>query len=286
VLPDHHVDDAQAFIEAFQDWLAQQAPMINGVFRINVSCGYSVFPDDARNRHELLGAADARLYRAKNSATRGESRITHDDKPEVIGVYGLLDRIVDTLDGKDDYTRAHCERTAEYALRFAQAIRLSAAAQRTLRLAALLHDVGKIGVPDHILRKPGPLSADEFDIMKHQVHVATNLIVDIPNADEVRRLVKHHHERWDGTGYPDGLKGDEIPYLARILSVAEAFAAVTLDRPYRQGLSLEEACRELRSAAGTQLDPVLVTRFIEMVAYSSEAPAGHAETVTVGHRAG
>jgi HD-GYP domain-containing protein (c-di-GMP phosphodiesterase class II) len=140
-----------------------------------------------------------------------------------------------------------------------------------LRLAALLHDVGKIGVPDHILRKPGPLSPQEFDIMKHQVNVATNLIVDVPNADEVRRLVKHHHERWDGRGYPDGLKGDEIPYLARILSVAEAFAAVTLDRPYRRGLSRAEACRELRAAAGSQLDPVLVAKFIEMAAQSGDS---------------
>jgi polar amino acid transport system substrate-binding protein len=122
--------------------------------------------------------------------------------------------------------------------------------------------------------------------MKHQVHVATNLIVDIPNADEVRRLVKHHHERWDGRGYPDGLKGDEIPYLARILSVAEAFAAVTLDRPYRRGLPVDQACRELRSAAGSQLDPALVTRFIEMVASADEYAEGSPTVEPAAQRAG
>ena len=147
----------------------------------------------------------------------------------------------------------------------AQQLGLSPAAQRTLRLAALLHDVGKIGIPDDILRKPGPLSAEEFEVIKHHINIADHLIVDIPHADEVRKLVRSHHERWDGSGYPQRLNGEQIPYLARILSVADAFSAITMDRPYRRALPCDEACAELGRAAGTQLDPVLVQAFTQAV---------------------
>jgi HD-GYP domain-containing protein (c-di-GMP phosphodiesterase class II) len=149
---------------------------------------------------------------------------------------------------------------------------LSPTAMRTLRLAALLHDVGKIGVPDSVLRKPGPLSDAEYEVVKHQVNIAEHLIVDIPNAHEVRSLVLLHHERWDGKGYPRGLSGEQIPYLARILTVADAFSAITLDRPYRQGLAVRDALREIRRAAGTQFDPALVEVFCEAI--TTAAPDG------------
>jgi len=276
VLPGHSSEEAVAFTQAFQDWLSEKAPAVNGVYRIRVSCGYAVYPEDAHNRHELLAAADARLYRNKRQHTLQARAGRQAEEGPGLGVYGLLDRIVESIHSRDAYSRAHSERTAEYAIRLAQHFGLSPTAQKTLRLASLLHDVGKIGVPESLLRKPGPLSEDEFNLVKHQMNIAEHLIVDIPNAQEVRGLVLFHHERWDGKGYPRGLRGEEIPYLARILGVADAFAALTLDRPYRRSVSESEALREIRRAAGSQFDPAVVEAFCEVVTAAS-LEAGRSE---------
>lgn len=272
VLPDHRRGDVEAFVQALQDWLATDAAALNGLYRIRVSCGYAIFPEDADNHQELLAVADARLYRAKTGDRRDWSRSSRGDGRAAIGVYGLLDRIISDIDSKDNYTRTHCELTAEYAVALGQELGLSPPAQRTLRMAALLHDIGKIGIPDEILRKPGPLKPEEFSIVKHQVHVASQLIVDIPNAGEVRSLVRHSHERWDGKGYPYGLKGKDIPYLARILAVADTYAALTLDRPYRKALPPEMAYEELLAAAGTQLDPDLVLALARVIKPRNPSP--------------
>lgn len=178
----------------------------------------------------------------------------------------------------DDYARRHCERTAEYATIFARALGLPAVELRTLRLAGLLHRVGRFGIPDDILRKAGPLSADEFEVVKHQLNIAAHLIVDVPNSEEVRKVLQYHHERWDGGGYPLGLKGAEIPFLARVLAIADAFSAITLDRAYRGALPHSAACAELNRVSGTQLDPRLAPAFVEVTGGSRtgayrEAPA-------------
>lgn len=264
VLPYHNAAQTRALIGAFQDWLSISAPPVSGMFRIQVSCGYAVFPDDADSGQELLAAADARLYRAKTQAGRhsvATSGSGNGPGERTLGVYGLLDQIIGNIHQTDNYTRLHCEKTSDYAAAFAQLLNLSPTAHRILRLAALLHDVGKVGVPEHILCKPGPLSPLEQDVVKHQLKISTQLIVDVPNADEVRAVVRHHRERWDGGGYPDGLVGEDIPYLSRVLAVADAYAAITLDRPYRAALSPRDAYEELRSVAGSQLDPQLVHIF-------------------------
>lgn len=276
VLPYHDSAQTIAFIEAFQDWLSVSAPPVNGMFRIHVSCGYAAFPADADNSQELLVAADARLYRAKThngrlDAHEGSGNGTGE---RTLGVYGLLDRILDGIHEKDNYTRIHCEKTSEHAAALAQTLGLSDSALRSLRLASLLHDVGKVGVPEHILCKPGPLSLDERDVVQHQLNVATQLIVDVPNADEVRSVVRHHRERWDGGGYPDGLDADRIPYLSRVLAVADAYAAMTLDRPYKAALTPEAAYQELKRVSGTQLDPELVAAFKNVVRAERPEPVG------------
>jgi HD-GYP domain-containing protein (c-di-GMP phosphodiesterase class II) len=154
----------------------------------------------------------------------------------------------------------------------AQELGLSPSAQRTLRLAALLHDVGKICIPDDILGKSGKLTPEEFAVIKHHVSIAENLIVDVPNAEEVRKIARHHHERFDGSGYPDALQGEGIPYPARILAVADAFSAMTLDRPHRNALSRDDAYAELQRVAGSQLDPRLVKAFGRFVEASEDRP--------------
>jgi HD-GYP domain-containing protein (c-di-GMP phosphodiesterase class II) len=136
----------------------------------------------------------------------------------------------------------------------------------------LLHDVGKIGIPDTILRKPAALTADEYAIVKQHVALGDLIVRDVPNLSVVRGGVRHHHERWDGKGYLDGLAGVEIPLVARILSVADAFSAMTTTRPYRKALSVEEAIRRLEDAADSQLDPTLVVAFVDGLRTASDAP--------------
>ena len=264
VLPRHSREEACAFAQAFQDWLTNysfKTPAAETT-AIAVSWGLAVFPEDGGKRQELLAAADARLYQCKRSGFQGiDRRRKHRGRDPALGVFGFLDSLVTSVDSKDHYTRAHCESTAEYAVMLAQEMGLSPSAQRIIRLAALLHDVGKICIPDDILRKPGKLTVEEFAVIKHHASIAEDLIVDVPNAGEVRKVARHHHERFDGSGYPDGLQGEEIPYPARILAVADAFSAMTLDRPHRKGLSRDEASAELQRVAGTQLDSHLVKAF-------------------------
>ena len=283
VLPNHSREEACAFAQAFQDWLANYALRTPGGQRIGivVSCGLAVFPEDGEQRQELLAVADAQLYQQKRPGPHsGGHRRNRRERPD-LGTFGFLERLVTSVDNKDHYTLAHCESTAEYAVMLAQEIGLSPWAQRTLRLAALLHDVGKICIPDDILRKAGQLTPEEFAVIKHHASMAEHLIVDVPNAEEVREIARHHHEHFDGSGYPDGLQGEEIPHLARILAVGDAFSAMTLERPYRKGLSGKEAYAELQRVAGTQLDPDLVQAFgrvltalEENVAVSAVTPSG------------
>jgi diguanylate cyclase (GGDEF)-like protein len=267
VLPNHSHEEAEAFAQVFDDWLSNvAAPGTSEAMPISVSVGVAVYPHDAERRQELLASADARLYQTKKrSKGHRVGRRADAVSSGGLGVFGFLDRLVTAVDRRDNYTRVHCENAAEFAVMLAQEVGISPSAQRSLRLAALLHDVGKIGVPDGILGKAGRLSPDEFAVVKHHVNIAHQLIVDIPNAEEVRRLVLHHHERWDGSGYPDGLKGREIPYFARLLAVADAFSAITLERPYRHRLPLADGYDELQRVAGTQLDPQLVEAFGRVV---------------------
>jgi HD-GYP domain-containing protein (c-di-GMP phosphodiesterase class II) len=142
---------------------------------------------------------------------------------------------------------------------------LSAGARRCLRIAGLLHDVGKIGIPDRILRKPGSLNEDEFEIVKQHVSLGELIIEEIPNLVDVLAAVSSHHERYDGTGYPRGLKGEDIPLLGRVLAVADAYSAITTDRPYRKARTAAEARDELKRASGTQLDPQIVAAFLTVL---------------------
>jgi putative nucleotidyltransferase with HDIG domain len=165
------------------------------------------------------------------------------------------------VDARSPYTGGHVQRVTEYALQLAPLVPGATVDLKTFRLASLLHDVGKIAVPDHILNKPGTLTPAEFDQMKAHTKTGHDLVLKAGATAEVAAIVRSHHERWDGRGYPDGLKGEAIPLEARILAVADTFDAMTSDRPYRSALRIEDAYDEIVRGKGSQFDPQVVEAF-------------------------
>ena len=227
---------------------------------IRLSMGVACYPANGKQMDELLAFADANLYKSKR---RGGDVITCGDEENLIeevtaGGFTMLDSMVTAVDNKDRYTRRHSDEVTRAALEIAEEVGMSEDSKRVLRMAGLLHDVGKIGVPDPILRKPGHLTADEYEIVKQHATLGVGIIQGLPHNDDVRSAVGSHHERWDGLGYPRGASGRDIPVLGRVLAIADAYSAMTSDRPYRQALSHEEAIEELRAGAGKQFDPQLV----------------------------
>ncbi len=159
------------------------------------------------------------------------------------------------VDNKDRYTRRHSEEVTEHALAIAEALGLPEKNQRILRIAGLLHDVGKIGIPDRILRKPGRLSEAEYELVKGHSALGGTIIAAMPDVEEIRAAIVSHHERFDGGGYPYGRARSEIPLLGRILAVADTYSAMTTDRPYRKALSSRRLSRSFTPARGPSSTP-------------------------------
>ena len=168
------------------------------------------------------------------------------------------------LDLKDLKTGMHATRLAEWAVRVGEELGLSEAELRDIEYASMLHDIGKVGVPDEILFKPGRLSEDEFEQVKKHPEYGWAILRAVPGLESVSLVVLHHHERMDGKGYPAGLEGDQIPLGARIVCVVDAFDAMLSSRSYRKGLGIDEAIRRLRDSSPDQFDPKIVAPFIEL----------------------
>lgn len=169
------------------------------------------------------------------------------------------------IDAKDPYTRGHSERVARYSIAIGKHLHLPADQMRNLRISALLHDVGKIGIDDRILRKPGALSDDEFDIMKTHPAKGAAIMSGVAQLIDIIPGMKYHHEKWSGGGYPDSLKADEIPMQARIVAIADTFDAMTTNRPYQKAMDLNYVVEKIASFAGTRFDPAVVTAFVQAV---------------------
>ncbi|MHB1390931.1 MAG: HD domain-containing phosphohydrolase [Thermoleophilia bacterium] len=177
--------------------------------------------------------------------------------------WSTIRSLAEAIDAKDSYTRGHSDRVADYAEGLARRLKMEEDMLNAVRCAGYLHDTGKIGIPDAILLKPGKLTESEYtQIMNHPI-LSHKIIEPVDFPYDVKPLVRHHHERIDGSGYPDGLIGDEIPLGARIIGIADAFEAMTSDRPYRKALSFAAATEELKRGAGTQFDELLVSEFLE-----------------------
>jgi diguanylate cyclase (GGDEF)-like protein/putative nucleotidyltransferase with HDIG domain len=234
----------------------------NQLVPIRMSIGAATFPDDSDSLSKLVALADAAMYAAKQ---RGAGANPSAAASSTDTTFGVLDSLVQAIDAKDSYTKVHCDIVAEYAVKLAIRLQLSVESQRALRIAGLLHDVGKLAVPDEILKKPAPLNQHEYEIMQRHVAIGEVLIREVPELEEVIQAVACHHERFDGTGYPRGLKGDAIPLIGRIIAIADAYSAMCLDRPYRKGMSHDRVLNELVAGAGVQFDPGITQTFVELL---------------------
>lgn len=253
---------------------------------LSVSVGICSAPYAASSAKELMDNADLAAYNAKQGGKdqivvfRGASDLVPQhlaERTDAIvdriergdGEYrtalSMISALTAAIDAKDHYTYAHSKNVARYAANLAVAAGLNDDQVRTIYAAGLLHDIGKISVPETILKKTGKLSDEEYQIMKEHVNSSIEMIRHLPEMDYLIPAVLGHHERWDGKGYPRGIAGEEIPVSARCLAIADVFDAMTTDRPYRKGLPLEYAIREIENGAGTQLDPQLARTFARLL---------------------
>ncbi len=210
------------------------------------------------------------LARVKTSARVKE---LHDQLEDTESILFALANVVEV---KDEYTDNHLKRMAHFSERLAHLADLTPTDQRYVRFGGILHDIGKVGISDMILRKPGKLTLQEYEIIKAHTVLGEQIVQPMRFGTQVGPIVRGHHERWDGLGYPDGLSGEKIPVGARIVTICDTFDAMTSDRPYRKALSAEMAIEELRKHAGTQFDPSLVEIFLQHLdeIYQSDEASG------------
>ncbi len=179
-------------------------------------------------------------------------------------LFSTLYAFVEAIEARDPYTKQHSTRVSRYAMTVAKAVGCSQEDLDRLNIAGNLHDIGKIGIPDKILLKPGRLTETEYEFIKKHPVIGSNIIGHLGMWGDEQEIIRHHHERWDGRGYPDGLKGEEIPFLSRVLSVADVYDALTSDRSYRKKMSEEQAIKIIRENAGSQFDPHIAEAFLEL----------------------
>ena len=233
---------------------------------LSLSVGVAVFPDDGPGRLEALEMADSRLLRVKyEGGPAGE--LTEQLRTQLscsMANFSMLNALVTAVDTKDRYTRRHSEDVMYYSYQIACELGLDEDTRNLVVTAALLHDVGKIGVPNDILRKPGKLTEEEYRAIKQHPLMGAIMVGAVKGLEDTLDAIRHHHERWDGLGYPYGLRGEETPLLARLMAVADAYSALTTDRPYRKGMDPCRALSILEDGAGTQWDPACVAAFLQV----------------------
>lgn len=240
--------------------------------KLTLSIGFSEYPNKAKSKNELIYQTDMALYNAKNlgkdkvhlykDAILQIRKHISSDHQQLIGIFkGLLS----TISAKDKYTLGHCERVSAYAVKIAEAMGLDLKEVCIIQYAALLHDIGKIEIPKFILNKKEPLTKEELNLLRQHPVYSQNILEPLEELDMLTDYVRHHHERYDGKGYPDGLEGKEISLGARILCVADSYDAMVSERPYSKKMTPEQALEKIQKGAGTQFDPEIVKIFIEIM---------------------
>jgi len=271
VLPHTAVEDARVVADRVRETIAGE--MEKRGIAVTCSIGLACYPSDGVMAGELVTMADTALYFAKRT---GGNRVYLSSKIlaeplEDAGIYarrnGLsaIYALVSAVEAKDPYTYGHSKRVNSYGVALAEAIGLSPEEVSRVSTAALLHDIGKIGVSDKVLSKKGKLTKEDWEAIKSHPRLGATIVGNIPNLLPCVGSILHHHERWDGAGYPDGLKGEQIPLESRILAIADSFEAMSSARPYRPALCGEKVLEELRRGAGAQFDPKLVRVFIGVI---------------------
>ncbi len=240
---------------------------------MTVSIGIAMFPQAASTMISLIKAADIAMYRAKQGGKNAVCSFEPSLLPEIKFDHKRIERIasnadlnsiqtlVTAVDLKDRYTGGHSAEVSRLAVHLAKRIGLSRQETEHVRVAALLHDIGKIGISDNILLKPHRLSSNELDQIRKHPEMGVLILKYSKDFKKVLPIVLHHHEKWDGSGYPNGLQGEKIPLLARIVTIVDAYEAMTSNRPYRMGMSKNKALSQLRKFASIQFDPYLVEIF-------------------------
>ena len=240
---------------------------------LTVSAGVATYPVQGVGRDELIRLADSALYWAKDDGKnrarvyetttlelRDLRQLAHG--PDRAARYRAAASLAKAVDARDAYTGSHSERVSDIAGRIARRLGLDDPQVELTRLAASLHDLGKLAIPEEILRKPGALNESERLVLQRHPQIGYRMLESL-GVEPIADWVLHHHERWDGTGYPDRLEAEEIPLGARIIFVADAYDAMTSERVYREPLSAHDAVAELERCAGTQFDPTVVEAFAE-----------------------
>jgi len=271
ILPQTSGEDAYVVAERVREQIASE--MKAKEVAVTCSIGLASYPSDGVMSGELVTASDTALYYAKSTGgnrTYLSAKVLSESLTEVGanargGGLSAVYALVSAVDAKDHYTYGHSRKVNTYAVALAEAIGLSPDEVSRVSTTALLHDIGKIGIPDKILSKKGKLTNEDWEAIKSHPKLGANIIGNVPSLVSCLPAILYHHERWDGTGYPEGLKGETIPLYARILAIADAFAAMTSARPYRDALCDDKVIKQLRQGAGKQFDPHLVEVFIGLV---------------------
>jgi diguanylate cyclase (GGDEF)-like protein len=269
--------DLEPAVRSLQATLTGMSLQFEGSERLPVtfSAGLCYYPADGDSVTSLLSTAALTLQEAKSSGGDTIRIAAPHEQPNYVRTFNILEGLINAVDVKDRYTRHHSEDVARYGDFLAACVGLDAVTRRAIHNAGKLHDIGKIGVPDVILRKPGRLAPGEFEILQQHVSFGDAIVrdlTDIPDLDLIRAGIRFHHERWDGKGYLDGLTHEQIPLVARVIAVADAFSAITTTRPYRKSIPVTDALMRIEDAGGSQLDPYLTQMFVRSMRESLDAP--------------
>jgi diguanylate cyclase (GGDEF)-like protein/putative nucleotidyltransferase with HDIG domain len=275
LLPQTSIDAALSVLERVRE------KIVDGVdtqkITITTSIGLASWPDDGISHTDIIASADVSLYRAKRSGGNqtirasgplaglmpSDSASSNDSNTER-HLSHLVHAFAEMVDSRSYFTNKHSKKVADYALALAKVLQLDKEETMRIETSALIHDIGKIGIDSNLLNKSAELTEEEWQIIRTHVKLGAEMIERIPQLSHCVEPVLHHHEKYDGTGYPDGLKGEEIPLISRILAIANEFAVITSDKSYSESKTHEEALEEIKQRSGKDFDPYLVEQFVSI----------------------